>query len=224
MSAEAETPLLYDYWRSSASYRLRIALNLKGLTYRARPVDLLRQEQQAPEHLARNPQGLIPVLAIDGRLLSQSLAIMEYLEETRPEPPLLPADPAGRARVRALAQAIAIEIHPICNLRVVNRVAALTGDGEEAKLAWNQHYLAEGLTGVERLLEDPATGRFCHGNRPGLADCCLVPQLYNARRWGLELTSWPRLSAVDAACAGLEAFRSAHPDRVKAAQEEPGPE
>lgn len=217
MSAQTSTPILYDYWRSSASYRLRIALNLKGIAYQPHFIDLLRKEHRTPEHLARNPQGLVPVLAIDGLLLSQSLAIMEYLEETRPAIPLLPGDAAGRARVRALTQAIAIEIHPICNLRVVDRVVALADGGEAMKTAWNQYYLAAGLDAVERLLEVPESGRFCHGDQPGLGDCCLVPQLYNARRWGVDLSPWPRIRAIEAACAELAAFQAAHPDKVRQA-------
>ncbi len=209
------TPLLYDYWRSSASYRVRIGLGLKGLAYERRSVDLLTGEQRAAEHAARNPQGLVPALAIDGLTLTQSLSILEYLEETRPEPPLLPADPAGRARVRAIAQAIAMEIHAVCNLSLVNRIVSLAGGTEALRTAWMGENIRLGLDAVEALLAKPGSGRFCHGDAPGLADCCLVPQLYNARRWGLEVRDWPRAAAIVAACEALEAFRAAHPDRVK---------
>ncbi len=207
-------PILYDYWRSSASYRVRIALNLKRISYQAVSVSLLDGSHKSAAHLARNPQGLVPVLAIDGLVLTQSLAIIEYLEETRPQVALLPSDPEGRARVRALAQSIAMEIHPICNLSVVAHVAELTGGGEAAKLAWMQRFIGAGLAAFERMLDHPTTGRFCYGDEPGLADCCLLPQLYNARRWQLDLSAWPRIAQIEAACAPLEAFKLAHPDQL----------
>jgi maleylacetoacetate isomerase len=213
-SSADPAPVLHDYWRSSASYRVRIALNLKGVGYRAAPVNLLKGEHRSPGHLARNPQGAVPVLDIDGRRLTQSLAIIEYLDETRPEPPLLPADPAGRARVRALAQVIAMEIHPLCNLSVASRIADLGGD--EARLAWMREHISRGLAAVEALLARPGTGRFCHGDAPGLADCCLVPQLYNARRWQLDPATWPTVARIETACAAHRAFAAAHPDRVGA--------
>lgn len=209
--------VLYDYWRSSASYRVRIALNLLGVAYRAVPVDLLAAGHKAPEHLARNPQGLVPVLAIDGRLLTQSLAIIDYLEETRPGADLLPDDAAGRARVRALSHAIAMEIHPICNLSVGTHVMALAGGDEAVRQAWMQKFIGAGLAAFEQLLARPETGRFCHGDRPTMADCCLVPQLYNADRWGVDTAGLSRIRAVAAECAGLEAFAAAHPDRARAA-------
>lgn len=213
------TPVLYDYWRSSAAYRVRIALNLKAIAYAARPVNLLKDEHRSAEHLARNPQGLVPALEIDGRVLTQSLAIVEYLDETRPDPPLLPADPAGRQRVRALAYAIAMEIHPVCNLSVSRHVAALVGGGDAAAREaatgdWMRHFIGPGLAAFERLLEAPETGRFCHGDTPTMADLCLVPQLYNARRWGVPLDGLPRILRIDAALAGIEAFAAAHPDRI----------
>lgn len=215
--------VLYDYWRSSASYRVRIALNLKGVAYRTVPVDLLAGEQRSAAHLARHPQGLVPLLEIDGRRLPQSLPIMEYLEETRPAPAFLPADPVGRARVRALACAIAMEIHPVCNSSVVAHVEQLVGGGEATKIAWMQRYIGAGLAAFESLLAEselgPASGRFCHGDQPGLADCCLLPQLYNARRWGVELDGLTRIAAVEAACAEIDAFARAHPDAVKASAE-----
>ncbi len=209
---EGAAPILFDYWRSSASYRVRVALNLKGIGYEAVPVNLLGGAHRAAEHVARNPQAAVPVLDIDGLRLTQSLAIIEYLDETRPAPPLLPADAAGRARVRALAQVIAMEIHPICNLSVASRVAELGGDA--ARLDWTRTHIDRGLTAFEALLARPGTGRFCHGDAPGLADCCLIPQLYNARRWDLDPAAWPTIARVEAACAGLPAFAAAHPDRV----------
>ncbi len=210
----AARPVLYDYWRSSASYRLRIALGLKAIAFERVPVDLLAGAQREAPHLARNPQGKVPALAIDGLMLSQSVAIIEYLDETRPEPPLLPPDPAGRARVRSLALSIAMEIAPICNSAVAQHVVEITGGGEPARRAWMQRFIAQGLDDTEVLLDHPATGRFCHGDAPGLADCVLVPQVYNAERWGLEPARWPRIAAITAACAGLPAFAAAHPDHV----------
>ena len=178
--------VLYDYWRSSASYRVRIALNRLGLAYRSVAVDLLRAEQKSPEHLKRNPQGLVPALMIDGTMLTQSLAIIEYLDETR-KGGFLPEAPAERARVRALAYAIAMEIHPVCNSSVAAHVMELNGGGEETRIAWMRRFIGAGLNAVEALLDHPATGEFCHGDRPGLADFCLVPQLYNAQRWGADI-------------------------------------
>ena len=203
--------VLHDYWRSSASYRVRIALNLKGIGYERLRVDLLKGEQRGAENLRVNPQGLVPTLEIDGRRLTQSLAIIEYLDETRPEPPLLPATPEARAHVRALALAIACEIHPVSNLKVLARVETLAGP--EARTAWNRQNIAAGLEAVESLLDHPGfTGRFCHGSAPGLADCALIPQLYNATRWGADFAHLPRIRAVADSCAELEAFRAASPD------------
>nr|WP_234828049.1 maleylacetoacetate isomerase [Sinorhizobium fredii] len=207
--------VLYDYWRSSASYRVRIALNLIGEDYRSVPVDLLARAHRAPEHLARNPQGLVPVLDIDGERLTQSLAIVEYLAETRAAGLLLPADAKGRQRVRALSYAIAMDIHPVCNLGVVAHVMAGAADGEAVRLAWMQKFIGEGIAAFERLLDHPSTGSFCHGDSPSLADICLVPQLYNARRWQVDLSRCPRIAAIDARCAEIDAFARAHPDRAK---------
>jgi maleylacetoacetate isomerase len=208
--------VLWDYWRSSAAYRVRIGLNLLGIAYEGVPVDLLKKEQAAPEHLARNPQGLVPVLDIDGLRLTQSLAILEYLEETR-SAGWLPADPPGRARVRALACAVAMDIHPVCNLRVV-RYAIKASKGAIEREAWMRAFISDGLAALERMLDDPATGRFAHGDGVSLADICLVPQVFNARRWGVDLEPLPRIRAIDAACLALPAFAAASPERQPGAE------
>ena len=208
--------VLYDYWRSSASYRVRIALNMLGIEYEARSVNLLEKEHKSGEHLARNPQGLVPALEIDGQLLTQSLAIIEYLDETR-EADLLPNDALGRQRVRALAAAIAMEIHPVCNLSVVAHVMELTGGGDAVRSEWMQRYISRGLAAFEAMLDSPDTGQFCHGDSPGLADICLVPQIYNADRWGAGYSACPKLTAIAERCADLKSFADAYPDAVKPA-------
>jgi maleylacetoacetate isomerase len=205
------TTILHDYWRSSASYRVRIALGLLGLPWEAVPVDLTAGDQRSPAHLATNPQGLVPALEIDGRTLTQSLAILEYLDETRAAG-FLPADPPGRARVRALAYAIAMEIHPVCNLRVA-RHAVAASDGAIGMEAWMRAFIGPGLAAFEAMLDHPATGRFCHADTIGLADLCLVPQLYNADRWGVSLEALPRIRAIRAALDAVPAVAAAHPDR-----------
>ena len=208
---------IYDYWRSSASYRVRIALNLKGISHDSVPVNLLDGSHRTDEHLQRNPQGFVPALAIDGKMMTQSLAIIEYLDSRAPQPPLLPADPAEAARLRAIAYAIAMDTHPICNPSVVaHHAAAFDGDAE-AKAGWMRHFIDKGLRAVEALADHPATGRFLHGDAPGLADIVLVPQLYNARRWGVALDDMPRLVAVDGACMKLPAFTAAAPETVRPA-------
>ena len=199
-------PVLYDYWRSSASYRVRIALRLIGIDFERVPVNLLSGQQKAAPHLARNPQGLVPVLDIDGQRLTQSLAIIEYLAETHPDQGLLPSDPLGRARVRALSHANAMDIHPICNTGTVNHVLELTGGGDPVRLAWMGKFIGDGLLAFDRLLDHPATGRFCHGDRPTMADICLVPQVYNARRWDVDIGNLTRIDAIVAACERLPAF------------------
>lgn len=204
--------ILYDYWRSSASYRVRIALALKGIAYDRVAVDLVAGAQRSADYLALNPQGLVPALQIAGFVLTQSLAIIEYLDDTQPGPALLPSDPAGRARVRALSQAIACETHPISNLRVLKHVGDLAG--EAARAEWNRDNMATGLEAFEALLDHPAfTGRFCHGDQPTMADCTLIPQLYNAIRWNVRFSHLPRLSAVAESCTTLPPFLAAHPDR-----------
>ncbi len=209
--------VLYDYWRSSASFRVRIALHLKGIPFTSVTVNLLDGGQRSESHLARNPQGLVPALAIDGLMMTQSLAILEYLDSRTPRPPLMPDDPAEVARLRAIAHAIAMEIHPICNPSVVaHHAAAFDGDADD-RAAWMRHFIDKGLRAVESLADQSPGGDFLHGDAPGLADCVLVPQLYNARRWGVDLAAMPRLVAIDAACMDLPAFRAAAPDTVKPA-------
>ena len=203
---------LYDYWRSSASYRVRMALNLCGAGFEIVPVDLLQAEQVGAANLARNPQGLVPTVEIDGLTLTQSLAIIEYLNDTRGG--FLPDDAGGRARVRALSYAVAMEIHPICNLRVGRYVEAASGGAVTMK-GWQQKFIGEGLAAVEVMLDHPATGRFCHGDRVTMADLCLVPQVFNARRWEVDVTSFSRISRIVAELEAIPAIAAAHPDKVK---------
>ena len=204
-------PVLYGYFRSSAAYRVRIALAWKNIAYETRPVHLVKKEQSAPDYLALNPQGLVPVLQIDGHTLGQSAAILEYLEETRPEPALLPKDPAGRALVRWMTQLVVADIHPINNLRVGKYLRGPLGQGDEAVTLWMRHWMEEGFRALEALAVEHG-GAFCHGDAVSFADICLVPQMYNARRFGLELAEFPRLMAVDERCAELPAFIQSHPD------------
>lgn len=206
---------LYGYWRSSAAYRVRIALNLKQLDYAARPVHLVREggEQHASAYQALNPQELVPTLVHGERVLHQSLAIIEYLEENWPEPALLPGDPAGRAQARALAQVIACDIHPLGNLRVLQYLERECHVPQDGRDAWSRHWIERGFTALEAMLAGGgARSRYCCGDTPGLADACLVPQAYNARRWGLDMQAWPTLAAIDAACRELDAFRRAAPE------------
>lgn len=205
------TPILYDYWRSSASYRVRIALAHLGLAWDAVSVNLNDGSQRGAENLARNPQGLVPTLEIDGQVLPQSLAIIEYLAETRGGG-LLPGDAAGRARVRALSYAVAMEIHPICNLSVAG-YAVKAAAGALSTEDWMRHFIHRGLAALETMLAGRAAGAFCHGDGLTMADCCLVPQIYNARRWGVDLAAMPTLVHIDAALASLPAVQAAHPDR-----------
>ncbi|WP_033925337.1 maleylacetoacetate isomerase [Sphingomonas sp. 35-24ZXX] len=206
--------ILYDYWRSSASYRVRIALNLKQVAYQAVPTDLLTQAQKAPDYVARNPQGLVPMLHIDGHDLSQSLAIIDYLDATRPEPRLIPADPAARAAMLARAMIIIADIHPVNNLRMLQYLKAEMGQQQGAIDSWYRHWIAEGFAALEALA--PETGLF-GGDAPDLTDVCLVPQMANARRFDLDMTPFPRLLRIDAALQAIPAFAAAHPDRVKPA-------
>ncbi len=206
---------LYDYWRSSASYRVRIALNLKGLEYETVAVDLLTAEHRAPEYRKNNPQAIVPAIDIDGRTLSQSLAIIEYLDKVCPQIPLLASDPVTNARIRALSYAIAMEIHPICNLSVVKHVAELTGGGDQVKLDWMNKFISTGLETFESCLGDGLTGIYCNGDGVSMADCCLIPQLYNAKRWGVDYSGLEKICAIEEACGKIEAFCDAHPDRCQ---------
>ena len=207
---------LYDYFRSSAAYRVRIALNLKDVVPDERTFVHLRMgNQRAQDYLALNPQGLVPALALDdGQVLTQSLAIIEYLDETHPEPPLLPVAPPARARVRGIALAIACEIHPLNNLRVLNYLIGTLGVAREQKDGWYKYWVDVGFEALEKKLsQERETGVFCHGNVPTLADVCLVPQIANARRFNIDLSPYPTLTRIEAACLALPAFADAAPDR-----------
>jgi maleylacetoacetate isomerase len=206
---------LHTYWRSSASFRVRIALNYKRLEWESIPTHLLRGggEQLAPPYLARNPQGLVPALADGEFLLAQSLAIIEYLDETRPEPPLLPADPQSRATVRAMALAVACDVHPLNNLRVLQYLRRELEADEETVSRWVRHWIGQGFIALEAwITRHSADGRHCYGTAVSLADVCLVPQVYNARRFSLDLAPYPRLAAVAAALEILPAFAAARPE------------
>jgi maleylacetoacetate isomerase len=206
---------LYDYFRSSAAYRVRIALNLKGVAPERAFVHLRRGAQRDADYLDLNPEGLVPlIMTDDGAVLTQSLAIVEWLDETHPAPPLLPGTPVERARVRSLALAIACDIHPLNNLRVLKYLTGTLGATDAARDAWYAHWCEVGLRALEtRLAREPATGRFCHGDAPTLADVCLVPQLANARRVDLDLAQFPTLLRIEAACVALAAFAAAAPAR-----------
>ncbi|MDF0599896.1 maleylacetoacetate isomerase [Psychromarinibacter sp. C21-152] len=204
---------LHNYFRSSTSTRLRAALNLKGLDYDYKAYALLKKETQTPDFLARSPAGLVPVLELDdGTALSQSLAIIEYLEEEYPDPPLLPADARGRARVRALAYMIACEVHPLNNLRVLQYLATQFDQDDQGKAAWFNHWVHQTFRPLEALLADsPETGRYCHGDTPGLADCCLYAQIWNNRRFKVDSSPYPTIERIFAALDELEPFRKAAP-------------
>lgn len=206
--------VLYTYWRSSAAYRVRIALNLKGLPYEARPVHLVNEggEQLKPSYRVLSPQAQLPTLVDDGRVVRQSMAILEYLDETRPDPALMPGDAAGRAKVRELMQAVGTDVHPLGNLRVLKALEAEFGAGQAQKEAWSRRWIALGFDGLEALLAEGVAGRFSYGDTPTLADCCLVPQYYNAVRWGVDLTPYPVIRRVVDGCQALSAFRDAAPE------------
>ena len=206
------TITLYDFWRSSAAYRVRIALNLKGVAFERVPISLADGEHHDPSYRAVNAQALITTLEIDGRRLTQSLAILEYLDETRPDPAFLPSDPAARAAVRAKAQIIAADIHPVQNLRVMHRLRDGFGADQEAQFAWNRHWIEAGFAALEVQAGDAA---FLSGDAVGLADICLVPQMANARRFKVDLGAYPKLVAIDARCLDLDAFRRASPEAVR---------
>ncbi len=203
---------LYSYWRATAPYRVRIALHLKGLAYDYIPVNLLDGDQRGEAYRRLNPQGLTPTLVTeDGRTLIQSLAIIEWLEEAHPVPPLLPADRDERAVVRAMADIIACDIHPLNNLRVQQQLARL-GLDESARLAWTQRWIEDGFTALEPLIAEHTAG-FAFGAEPTLADCLLIPQVYSAERREVQLTPWPAIAAVAARCEAHPAFQAAHPGR-----------
>jgi len=205
---------LYTYWRSSAAYRIRIALNLKGLDYEARPVSLVNEggEHLKPGYRAVSPQGQLPTLVDGDFVVRQSMAILEYLEETRPTPALLPADPRHRARVRELALAVSTDIHPLGNLRVLKEIEGRFGADQAAKAAWCRRWIGQGFDGLEALLAQGPRGTFCWGDAPTIADACLVPQYYNAVRWELDLGPYPLIRHVVANCQALEAFQKAAPE------------
>ena len=203
--------VLYDYYRSSAAYRVRIALNLKGIAYETRPVNLLHSEQRGDEYRALNPQGLVPMLEIDGHRLTQSLSIMVYLDQVYPELPLMPRDPVDGAHVRAMALTIACDIHPLNNLRVLKYLSNELGLPQEERDAWYIHWIREGLPALETLAK-PGAGKFLFGDEPTIADVCLVPQMFNARRFDVPLDAFPTLVRADQNACALEPFAAAHPD------------
>jgi maleylacetoacetate isomerase len=205
---------LYGYFRSSAAFRVRIALNLKKLDYETAAIHLRRNDQSRPDYLAVNPQGLVPTLDDGGRRLIQSLAIIEYLDETYPDPALLPESAEDRARVRALAEIVACDIHPINNLRVLRYLMHALGHDETAVATWYNHWIDAGFQALERLLAaDARTGAFCHGDTPGLADIALVPQVVNAERYRLDLAPYPTITRIFGSCMKLEPFAAAHPNK-----------
>ena len=205
-------PILYDYWRSSAAYRVRIALNLKGVDYERRQVDLREDEQKSAEYRSINPQGLVAMLEIDGHRLTQSLGIINYLDLRYPNQPLIPASAADRAHVVALALTVACDIHPLNNLRVLKYLKSELGHSQEQVDAWYRHWIAEGLPALEALAA-PKAGKFLFGDGPTGADVCLIPQLYNARRFDIPLDAYPTLLRAEENANKLEAFAAAHPDK-----------
>lgn len=203
---------LYDYWRSSASYRVRIALHLKGLAFECEEVNLLERGQKAPAYTEMNPQGLVPTLEIDGIRLTQSLAIIEYLNDLYPNPPLLPQDPLERARVRQLSQVIAMDIHPICNLNVVQSIVDLAGGNEAIKPRWMREKIRDGLVAFEGLLAQfGSDGEVCFGSAISMADICLMPQIYNADRWGADRSDLRNINRIAEFLSEQDAFRAAYP-------------
>lgn len=201
--------VLHDYWRSGAAWRVRIALNLKGLGYARVAHNLRTGEQRDPAYTALNPQALVPTVEADGAILTQSLAILEWLEETRPEPPLLPRDPLGRAHVRAMAAIVACDIHPLNNLRVLNSLRDDLGAGEAASQAWIARWIAPGFAALEALIARHG-GAYAYGDTPTFADCCLVPQVASARRFNVDLVPYPAIVRVAETCAAHPAFAAAH--------------
>ncbi len=214
----ADAIVLYDYWRSTASYRLRIALNLKGLSYRRVEVNLLEGDHKTRQHLERHAQGMVPALAIDGHVLQQSLAILQYLDSRHPSPRVFPEDPLARARAEAIAHAVAMDIHPVCNVSVARTLAEWVGGDDAQKTAtrqaWSHLFVGRGLDAIEGQL-DPE-GPYAIGETLTVADLCLIPQLYNARRAEMDLARWPKLARLEAACLALPAFDRARPEAVQA--------
>ncbi|PIE18053.1 MAG: maleylacetoacetate isomerase [Proteobacteria bacterium] len=209
---------LYSYWRSSAAYRLRIALNLKLLNFEQKPVDLVANEQKAEDYLELNPAGLVPALVVgtpgpDQIVLGQSLAMIEYLEEVHPEPALLPVDPVERARVRQIALIVACEMHPLNNIAILRYLKDPLGVSDEAKQAWYEHWVERGFDGIERILGDGQAGNYCHGDQPTYADVFLVPQVYNARRFNCDLEPYPQIRRAEANCLEHPAFANAIPEK-----------
>jgi maleylacetoacetate isomerase/maleylpyruvate isomerase len=204
---------LYTYFRSSAAFRVRIALNLKGLAYDPSFVHLAKGEHLQPAFAAINAQGLLPALEVDGALIAQSIAIMEYLEETHPQSPLLPKAPLARARGRSLSLSVACEIHPLNNPRVLKYVKNTLGHGQDEVDTWYRHWIADGLAKLEAELAKPGTGRHCCGDAPGMADCCLVPQIFNAQRFECDLKPFPTVMRVFDACMQVDAFDRAQPSK-----------
>jgi maleylpyruvate isomerase len=202
---------LYNYFRSSASFRVRIALQIKGLPYKYISVHLAKGAHKQPDYAALAADGLVPLLDTGTDRLSQSMAIIEYLDETHPTPALLPADALGRARVRALAQSIACEIHPLNNLRVLKYLTKEMQVTDEVKNTWYRHWVREGLVSLERQLAQLPAGKFCYGNTPTLADCCLIPQIFNGQRFDCDFSNLPRTMAAFDACMQLDAFQKAQP-------------
>ncbi len=204
---------LFNYYRSGTSHRIRIALHLKDVKYEYVPVNLLTREHKSEEYLAINPQGLAPSLSVDGHILTQSPAILEWIEETWLNPPLLPVAPLDRARVRAMAALIACDIHPLNNLRVLNAIKGEFDADPKAVSRWIAQWITAGFEALEKMLDGtPKRGGFCFGNAPGLAECCLIPQVYSAKRFGVDLTPFPAIIAIDQTCTALPAFIAAHPD------------
>lgn len=206
---------LYDFWRSSACYRVRIALNLKGIAYRPVTTDLSKGQQKDPAYVAKTAQGFVPMLEIDGLRLTQSLAICDYLDAKVSDPPFVPGDPAARSKVLAMALVVACDIHPLNNLRVLKYLGSVLDVDEGARDDWYCHWVSEGLHALEAMAQD--CGVYLSGATPGLADICLVPQMYNARRFKTDLSACPTLGRIDAALCALPAFEKAHPDAVKPA-------
>jgi len=205
--------VLHDYFRSSASYRVRIALNLKGLAYERVEVSLIAGEQKSDAYLAQNAQGFVPMLVADGEAIIQSLAIIDWLDRAHPEPRLIPDDPMPRAVALAQAHVVACDIHPLNNLRVLKYLKKDLDLNDQTRDRWYRHWIVEGFDALEAMAGE---GRYLGGNAPGIADCCLVPQMYNARRFDVPVDDFPRLVEIDAACMELEAFQRAHPDAVRA--------